>query len=462
MIRASRFLLVGLFAATTAACSTLSAINPFDKGDSNASREGAAAPEERKRIPLLALDQQLVVADALKGVGFYLPPPTTITESPLPGGNPEQAVEHSAAAPAFQVAWRRKIGQGSKKAIHITAPPVIGAGRVYTLDAEAGVGAFDAQTGAPIWRVDLNPHIRRDRTGFGGGVAYADGKVYVASGFRFVAALDAATGAELWRTPVNAEIHSAPTVALGRLYVVNINDQLQAFDLATGKLSWQYQALIEPARILKASSPAVSGDTVVAAFASGELTALRAANGTDLWSNSLTRANRNNALSELRDIAGRPVIYRGDVFAASHSGVFAAIDFRTGVARWQLPVVSIDSPWPAGDVVYIVSKAGEVVCVSRTNGQVYWIRDLNEGRAQTKISKVLGRETVTREYWTGVVLASNRLISVSDKGRAVAMDPKTGAVQTFLKIGGTATIAPVAAGGLLYVLTDEGELVAIR
>jgi outer membrane protein assembly factor BamB len=462
VIRTSRLLFIGLFAAVTAGCSTLSAINPFDNGDSNASREGAAAPEERKRIPLLALDQQLTVADALKGVGFYLPPPQTIAESPLPGGNAEQAVEHSAAAPAFQVAWRRKIGQGSKRATHITAPPVIAAGRVYTLDAEAGVGAFDAQTGAPIWRVDLNPHLRRDRVGFGGGLAYADGRVYVASGFRFVAALDAATGAELWRTPVNTEIHGAPTIALGRLYVININDQLQAFDLATGKLSWQYQALMEPARILKANSPAVSGDTIVAAFASGELTALRAANGTELWSNSLTRSNRNNALSELRDIAGRPSIYKGDIFAASHSGVFAAIDFRTGNPRWELPVVSVDSPWPAGDVVYVVSKAGEVVCVSRTNGQVYWIRDLNEGRAQTKISKVLGRETITREYWTGVVLASNRLISVSNEGRAVAMDPKTGAVQTFIQLGGPADIAPVAAGGLLYVLTDDGELVAIR
>lgn len=462
MIRTSRLLLIGLFAATTAGCSTISALNPFDNGDADASREGAAAPEERQRIPLLALDQQLKVADALKGVGFYLPPPATIAESPLPGGNLEQAIEHSAAAPAFQVAWRRKIGKPSKAAIHITAPPVVAAGRVYTLDAEAGVGAFDAQTGAPIWRVDLNPHVRRDGVGFGGGVAYADGRLYVASGFRFVAALDAATGAELWRTPVNAAIHGAPTIALGRLYVINTNNQLQAFDLATGKLSWQYQALIEPARILKASSPAVSGDTVVAAFASGELTALRAATGTELWSSSLTRANRNNALSELRDIAGRPSIYRGDVYAASHSGVFAAVDFRTGNARWELPVISVDSPWPAGDVVYVVSKAGEVVCVSRVNGQVYWIRDLNEGRAQTKVSKVLGRETITREYWTGVVLASNRLISVSNGGRAVAMDPKTGAVQSFIQLGGPANIAPVAAGGLLYVLTDEGELVAIR
>ena len=41
-------------------------------------------------------------------------------------------------------------------------------------------------------------------------------------------------------------------------------------------------------------------------------------------------------------------------------------------------------PWPAGDVVYVVSKSGEVICASRDNGQIYWIRDLNEGLKKPK------------------------------------------------------------------------------
>ena len=118
-----------------------------------------------------------------------------------------------------------------------------------------------------------------------------------------------------------------------RVFAVAIDNTLLTFDTATGATGWTYQALSESARILAASSPAVSGDTVVAAFGSGELVALRAANGNDLWNEALSRANRNNALSEIRDIPGRPVIYQGDVFAVSHSGVFAATDLRTGQAR---------------------------------------------------------------------------------------------------------------------------------
>src|SRR5690606_8615122 len=127
--------------------------------------------------------------------------------------------------------------------------------------------------------------------------------------------LDAETGEVGWRTNTEQPIHAAPTVSGGRVFAVAIDNTLLTFDVATGAEGWTYQALTEPARILAASSPAVSGDTVVASFGSGELVALRTSNGNDLWNEALSRANRNNALSEIRDIPGRPVIYQGDVYA---------------------------------------------------------------------------------------------------------------------------------------------------
>ena len=92
----------------------------------------------------------------------------------------------------------------------------------------------------------------------------------------------------------------------------------------------------------------------------------------------LSRSSRNTALSEIRDIAGRPVIYRGDVYAVSHSGVFSATDLRTGERRWSLPISGLTTPLPAGDVVFVVSKAGELMAAARDSGQVYWISDLNQ------------------------------------------------------------------------------------
>jgi len=330
------------------------------------------------------------------------------------------------------------------------------------MDAGAQVSAHDATSGAQIWRVNLAPDQRRDQEAYGGGLAFANGRLYVSSGYRFIAALDPATGAVAWRTPTEAPVRGAPTVAEGRVYATSVENEILALDAATGAQSWSYQGLVEPARFAIASSPAVSGDTVVAPFASGELVALRAQNGNELWTDVLSRASRTNALSEIRDIAGRPVIYRGEVYATSHSGVFSATDLRTGSRRWSLPVASITTPWPAGDVVYTVSKAGELIAASRDAGQVFWLTDLNQGRTRREGGFLGFFDREVRPTWSGPLLTSNSLVLVSTEGDAIAVNARTGAVERRVRLGSPAFLTPIAAGGTIYVVTDEAELIALR
>ena len=459
--RRQLFLVLALTAAVgVAGCSTVSRLNPF---------HGPAGPKETategQRISIIPADEVLAPAEALKGVDFALPPVATQVDWPLPGGTPEQSVENVDAGKGLSVAWRRRIGQGTSKSAHVMAPPIAAGGKVFTMDAEAEVSAHDARTGAEVWRANLRPSDnRRDREGFGGGLAFEGGKLYVTSGFRFVAAVDAATGKLLWRTRTEEPIHAAPTVAQGRVMAVAIDNSLLTFDTATGAAGWTYQALSEPARILAASSPAVSGDTVVASFGSGEIVALRLSNGNDLWDEALSRASRTSSLSEIRDVPGRPVIYRGDVYAVSHSGVFAATDMRTGQARWTIPVVGITSPLPAGDVVYVVSKTGQVICASRETGQIFWIRDLNQGYVGPKRGGFfgIGGSRVQRPIWSSPLLSNDRLLLVGSSGQLAVLNAKTGAVDRRMDLGAPALLGPIAAGDTVYVLTDSGELIAFR
>ncbi len=440
-------------------CSTISKINPFQ------GKEAKEVATEGERISIISADQKLEPADALKGVDFALPPPEAVAEWPLPGGTPEQAMGNVNASLNFTVAWRKGIGMASKAGELIIAPPIVAAGKVYTLDAQATVSAHNAQTGAELWRVDMRPtDNKRDREGFGGGLAYASGKLYMTSGFRLVAQIDATTGRVGWRARTEQPIHGAPTVAGGRVVAVALDNTLWTDDAATGVPGWTYQALSESARILAAASPAVSGDTVVAAFGSGELVALRTANGNDLWNVALSRASRTSALSEIRDIAGRPVIYQGDVFAVSHSGVFAATDLRTGQARWSLPVVGITSPLPAGDVVYVVATDGKLICASRESGQIYWVHDLNEGYVPKKKGGLwgIGAQTVPKPLWTNPILVNTQLIVASSAGQVEAINAKTGAIERKVELGAPALIGPVAAGNMIYLVTDNGQLIALR
>ncbi len=69
----------------------------------------------------------------------------------------------------------------------------------------------------------------------------------------------------------------------------------------------------------------------------------------------LTSSGTITALSELDDIAGRPVVDRGLVFAISHSGVMVAINLNSGDRVWSRDIGGIQTPWVAGDWVYVMT-----------------------------------------------------------------------------------------------------------
>jgi outer membrane protein assembly factor BamB len=458
MNRFARTLLVCGAALSVTACGTVSNLLPFNLGRSP---DAGPVASEGERLSVLEFDQAMVPSPALAGRDFFLPGPQAAVSWPAPGGNAENAVEHVIAGADFTIAWRRNIGAGSARTRQVMSPAVAENGRIFALDGEDTVTAMDAQSGSVIWRASVKPE-GRESGGFGGGVALGGGKVFVSSGYRTMTAFDQTSGAMLWQTPVDVPIHGAPTVAGSRVYVVDIDNQILAFDVNTGSVEWSYRGIVEPARIMRASSPAVTGDTVIAPMSSGEVFAFRAATGQPVWQEELSRTTRTSALSEIRDVAGRPVISRGFVYAASHSGVLASMDVRTGQSRWQVPVAAVNAPLPVGDVVYIVSKAGELSVLNRETGQVYWTRDLNDGRVRQEGGFFGFFDRTVRPSWSGPLLASNRLVLTNSDGELVGLNPKTGEVITTLRLGAPSYVAPTAFNGAILVVTDRGEVISVR
>lgn len=460
MNRVLKVALICGVAATMASCGTVRRNLPFGLGGGK--EDAGATASAGQRISVLEFEQSLSPSAALSGRDFFLPGPQAVTAWTQPGGTSENLVEHVIAAPNFQIAWKRGVGSGSAHVGNVMAPIVAADGKIFVLDGESTVSAVSADTGAILWKANVKNADRDRNGGFGGGVAVGGGKVFVSSGYRSMTALDANTGAVVWTQQVDAPIHGAPTVSGNRVFVVDVDSQLFAFDANTGAQDWTYRGIAEPARVMRASSPAVSGTTVVAPFASGQLVALSALNGQAVWEETLSRTSRTSALSEVRDVAGRPVISRGMVYGVSHSGVMSALDLRSGQPKWQLPVTGVNAPLPVGDAVFVVSKSGQLITANRDTGQIYWRRELNEGRERREGGFLtFGRRTI-RPQWSGPLLASNRLVMVNSFGEAVAFDPKTGVAQTTLKLGAPAYIAPAAYNGALYVLTDNGQLICIR
>lgn len=407
-----------------------------------------------KRLTVMELENKLEVDPEIELNDVELPPPYENKDWPQPGGTPDNAMYHLAAPGKLDKAWSVSAGSGSGSVARLVASPVVAEGKVFVLDAEAGVSAFEAESGARLWTEDLTPEDEDSEKARGGGVAYDNGKLFVATGFGQVHALDAASGKVLWTTEGGIPFRASPTVNGGRVFAVTSDNQLLCLAEENGEILWRHRGITESAGILAATSPAVAGSIVIVPYSSGELFALRVENGTVLWSDSLTRTGNLTSLSELNDIAGRPVIDRDRVFAISHSGRMVSIDLRTGERVWTKDIAGLQTPWVAGDYIFLVSIDQQVVAVSRRDGRIRWLSQLDHYEdPEAKEDPI---------EWSGPVLAGDRLVLVSTTGKAVSVSPYTGEIMGEIDLPAKALIAPIVAGGTVYILTDDADLVALR
>ena len=410
-------------------------------------------PLPGERISILSLDRQLKPDPDLAKTAIILPKPVVNPDWPQPGGFPNHAMQHLALPNTLNQVWKTSVGEGSSRYTQVLAQPIVAKGRVYAMDGGSQVGAYDAATGNQIWQVDVKPRDSRGNS-FGGGVAFWKDRLYVSTGYGQVLALEPASGKVIWKASAGAPVRSGPTVADGRIFVVTVENELVVLATDDGRRLWSHDGIPETAGLVGSSSPAVEGEVVVVGYSSGELFALTVENGRVLWSDNLAGASSADAVSALADIRGRPVIDRGRVFAASHSGRMVSINLRSGERNWEQDIGSSHGPWVAGDYVYVLSTENELVCLTRNDGKVRWVQRLPSYQDEK------AREDPIR--WVGPVLGGDRLIMLSSDGWALSVSPYTGQPLGREEMPAGAFVDPVIANNTLFVLTDTAELSAYR
>jgi outer membrane protein assembly factor BamB len=451
---------------TLCGCDTLGGVSDTVSGWFGSTSKSKIKGE---RISVMAMDTSLKPDPDVVKTAVVLPRPYINKEWPEPGGYAANAMYHLQASGPLRQIWQADTGKGSDDNSRLTAPPIVVDGRIYVLDAQARVFALDARTGNRLWDKNLAPQGPDDdfdffglfgpdmsidpSKGFGGGTAFDAGKLFVSTGFGSVFALDAATGSQLWKADLEVPIVNAPVASGGRVFVSSQDNHFVALSEKDGHVLWDHQGISESAGILTSTSAAVAGDTVIVPYTSGELYAIRVDNGRPEWSDMLTKSGNVTALSELDDIAGRPVVDREMVFAISHSGVMAAINLNTGERVWARDVGGIQTPWAAGDFVYVLTSDGQVLCLQRKDGKVKWIHQLSRWEDPNSRDEPI--------LWSGPVLLSDRLVLVSSTGKAISLSPYTGELLGRMDIPDGTYIPPVVANGTLYLLTNGAQLVAL-
>lgn len=437
--RSMRLVWLGLVALALAGCGWMG------------TREAPPLPGERASVILY---QGELTPDArLSGRPVQLPEAYRNTNWSQAGGGALHAVGHVEGPTRLgKPAWRVDIGSGAGKYRPLLSEPLVADGRVYTMDSKFRVSAYEAAKGKRLWRRKLEIP-KPDGEAFGGGIAYDGGRIYVSAGFAGVAALDAEDGSVLWSRPVSGPVRGAPLVMDGKVFVVTRDNQIAALSAEDGAPVWRHAGFAEPAALLGSSSPAGLDGTVIVPYSSGEIFALRAANGRPNWSDNLAAVRRLDATSALADIRALPVTDGNLVYAISHSGRTVAINLRTGARVWEKNVGGVRTPWIAGDWLFMLTNENRLICLSRRDGAIRWIAELDTYEDPEKRSDPI--------RWLGPMLVSGRLLLFGAHGKGISVDPADGAVVERFKLPGGVMAAAVA-DGTVYLQTGGADLLAYR
>lgn len=406
------------------------------------------------RVSIMLLNDGVAADPRIANLTIALPPPEVNEDWPTSGGNAMHAMHHLFLADDVKLAWRADIGSGSGGVSQLLARPVIGDGRVFVADSEGQITALASDTGKRLWRETPEGMNVTDRLR-SGGLAYGEGRVYATTAGGEVLALSAADGSQIWQQQLLSPIRTAPTPYGGRVLVTTSANELFVLDADTGSVLWQHAGFFEQAAILGGAAPATDGVVAVAAYSSGEVFALNLADGRPIWSDTVMRPRRTLAIGAISDITGSPVIDQGRVIVAGNGGEMGSFDIATGARTWNLDVTSRQTPWVAGDYIYLLTDRNEVVCLVRQGGLVRWVSPLERLRDPEDPES-------TRIFWAGPVLAGDRLILAGSTGEAITLSPYTGEILGRIALPGPVSLPPVVANGTLYLLTNNGELLAYR
>jgi outer membrane protein assembly factor BamB len=278
---------------------------------------------------------------------------------------------------------------------------------------------------------------------------------------------------------------SYPLIEGGRAYVTVADtgtngSRLFALDLATGAVVW---GPIELGGLYNFSGAAYDGGRIFAVNFQGLLTAYDATTGAQAWSVQLTGQS---------SFTTQPAAYQGIVYlsGAGSGGTLYAVNETNGSVIWTAPVLNGDHSIPAvtADGVYVSYACDQAYDFNPTTGALIWhhtstceggggktvalyggrvyTRDFNSGNlilaAQTGAQVGTFPITVPYGYTIPIPAFSGSMGYFFDSAQLRGVDLGTGTTVWSFAGDGRLSSAPLVVGGYVYIGSTSGNLYALN
>lgn len=178
-----------------------------------------------------------------------------------------------------------------------------------------------------------------------------------------------------WKINLGGMIATSPAISKGLIFVGGATDQSEAgffcaVDAGTGEVVWRFEP---PGNVF--STPAVSDGNVYFGCVDGNVYALDAKKGTQIW-----KSPTGGSI-----VGSSPGVAHGMVYISNTIDSFLALDARTGEKRWRLSCPSDDdsfsSPAVDGETVYYADYDVNLRTMDAQFGEERWALQLDGSAA---------------------------------------------------------------------------------
>lgn len=404
-----------------------------------------------ERVTIINAQPTIEVSDSMTEIAVSIPNADKISNWSQNMGNNAHQIDNIALSSTLAVAKSMDAGDGNAWQGNIIAAPIIQNNILYSLDGEGITSARSlADTSNILWKQQIG--TTPDSALNGGGLASDEHQIYATTAQGYVTALQAEDGKVIWNKILDLPIRSAPLVTENNIIVMTAGSQLYALDKQTGDIIWQHRGIQETASLLGTVTPAYSNGLIVAAYPSGEVYALQANDGKVAWSDSLLLPERTSALGTFSGVSGMPVIKDDAVFTVSSNGLLIANQLSTGMRIWELPVSSANTPWIAGEFMYIITTNGQLASIYLQDGRIKWLADIPDFNATKEDQHAL----------IGPLMVDGKLIIMRSNGQWQQFNPMDGSLSLERDVTSGYLSLPAFSDAAMFIINQNATLYMVH
>lgn len=244
---------------------------------------------------------------------------------------------------------------------------------------------------------------------------------------------------------------SSPVISGGRLYVIGTNAEVHAYDARSGAPIWT--ATIESkgdnAKAQYGGGVSVAGDRVFVTTGMGDVAALAAADGKQIWK-----------VRPGGPLRGSATLNNGHVYVMSQDNQIFALSQEDGSVVWTeggtvetTAIFGVAAPAADQGTVIAGFSSGELTAYRYENGRVLW----GDALSRTSISTSVAALT---DIDADPVIDRGRVFAIGQGGRMASYELVSGQRLWEINIAGVAT--PAVAGDWIFVVTDAGRVLCVE